>query len=139
VGAVRDVVVGVDDTMTSWRAFSLALSMAKVYDARLHACFVFHVPATAELPPFALPVAGLADDADGGKLGAEVRGEMTRAGVDGDFSCRDGDVALELEELAETCRADMIIVGRSRHPTLHLGGVPRRLLSRGRRAVLVVP
>ena len=48
-------------------------------------------------------------------------------------------MARELEALAEACHADLIVVGRSRHPALHLGGVPRRLLAMGRRPVLVVP
>ena len=44
----------------------------------------------------------------------------------GEFNERSGDVARELETLAEACHADLIVVGRSRHPALHLGGVPRR-------------
>lgn len=118
----------------------MALGIGREYGARVHACFVLHVPGTAEIPPFSLPVAGLADDEEeGGSLGREVSAELTRAGVEGEFCCREGDVALQLEDLAESCHADLIVVGRSRHPALHLGGVPRRLLSRGRRAVLVVP
>lgn len=136
---MKDLVVGVDDSTTSWRALALATSIARQYGAHVHACFVLHVPGPAEIPPFALPVAGLVDAEEKGSLGREVIAEMGQAGVVGDFSCREGDVALQLEELAESCRADLIVVGRSRHPTLHLGGVPRRLLARGHRAVLVVP
>jgi nucleotide-binding universal stress UspA family protein len=41
--------------------------------------------------------------------------------------------------VASGCRADLIVVGRSRHPALHLGGVPRKLLAMGHRPVLIVP
>jgi len=51
----------------------------------------------------------------------------------------EGDRHDFLETLAEACHADLIVVGRSRHPALHLGGVPRRLLAMGHRPVLVVP
>jgi len=135
---VRDLVVGVDGSTTSWRAFSMAVGIARRYEARVHACFVVHVPASADLAAFAVPVTAFADD-DGGDLGREVADELGRAGVAGDFTHIKGDVAHELEALAQSCLADVIVVGRSRHPALHLGGVPRRLLATGRRPVLVVP
>jgi nucleotide-binding universal stress UspA family protein len=59
--------------------------------------------------------------------------------VEGLFSCLDGDIASELEAQAERCRADLVVVRRSRHPALRLGGVPRKLLAMGDRPVLVVP
>ena len=130
--------MGVDGSTTSWRALSMAVGVAREYGARLHACFVLHLPGAADVPPFGLPAAGLAPH-DGGDMGRDVGDEMARAGVAGEFSCRQGDVAVQLEQLAESCRADLIVVGRSRRPALHLGGVPRRLLSSGKRAVLVVP
>jgi len=138
VAIVRDLVVGVDGSTTSWRAFSMAVGIARRYEARVHACFVVHVPASADLAAFAVPVTAFADD-DGGDLGREVADELGRAGVAGDFTHIKGDVAHELEALAQSCLADVIVVGRSRHPALHLGGVPRRLLATGRRPVLVVP
>ena len=137
---MRDLVVGIDGSTTSWRAFSMAVGIARRYEARMHACFVFHVPASpADLAAFAVPVNAFVDDDDGGDLGRDVVEELSRAGVEGDFTYIKGDVAHELEVLAESCLADVIVVGRSRHPALHLGGVPRRLLATGRRPVLVVP
>jgi nucleotide-binding universal stress UspA family protein len=135
---VRDLVVGLDGSTTSWRAFSMAVGIARRYEARVHACFVFHVPASAGLAAFAVPVTAFVGD-DGGDLGRDVAEELSRAGVKGDFTYIEGDVAHELEALAERCLADVIVVGRSRHPALHLGGVPRRLLATGPRPVLVVP
>ena len=91
------------------------------------------------LAVFAVPVTAFVDDDNGGDLGRDVAEELRGAGVEGEFTFVKGDVAHELEELAQSCRADVIVVGRSRHPALHLGGVPRKLLATGRRPVLVVP
>lgn len=118
----------------------MAAGMARRNGAKVHACFVLHVPAVAELGSFSMPVPPvMLEAADCSELGAEVEKELAEAGVQGEFLCRQGDVARELETLAESLRADMIVVGRSRHPALHLGGAPRRLLAAGRRPVLVVP
>lgn len=137
---MRNIVVGIDGSTPSWRALSLALSIAKSYNARVRACSVWHTPASLEMAVFAMPVVPvIEEDPDGGQLGKQVREELALAGVEGDFSCREGDIAQQLEALAESCRADLIVVGRSRHPALHLGGVPRRLLSMGRWPVVVVP
>ena len=131
--------MGLDGSTTSWRAFSMAVGIARRDEARVHACFVFHVPAAADLAAFAVPLTPFGDGDDGGDLGRDVAQELSRAGVEGDFTYVKGDVAHELEALAESCLADVIVVGRSRHPALHLGGVPRRLLATGHRPVLVVP
>jgi nucleotide-binding universal stress UspA family protein len=117
----------------------MAVGIARRYKACLHACFVFHVPGPAEAAGFGLPFPAMVGDDDGGDLGREVTEELGRADVEGDFTFLKGDVAYELEALAESHHADMIVVGRSRHPALHLGGVPRRLLAMGHRPVLMVP
>lgn len=137
---MRNIVVGVDGSTPSWRALSLAMSIARSYNARVLACYVWHTPASLEMAVFAMPVVPVIEEGtDGGELGKKVREELVLAGVEGDFSRREGDISQELEALAESCRADLIVVGRSRHAALHLGGVPRRLLSMGRRPVVVVP
>jgi len=137
---MRDVVVGFDGSTTSWRALCMAIGVAHGQEACVHACYVSHRPVTAELVPMSLPDAFF-DDEEGGcaELRAQVFEELARAGARGEFVHADGDVARELEAVAEACSADMIVVGRSRHPAVHLGGVPRRLLAIGRRPVLVVP
>jgi nucleotide-binding universal stress UspA family protein len=136
---VKDLVVGIDGSTTSWRALSMAVGIATRYKACVHVCFVLHTPAAAEMGVFAIPATVLVEDDDGTDLGRQVTEELNGADVKGDFTCLKGDIARELEVLAESCRADVIVVGRSRHPALHPGGVPRRLLAMGRRPVLVVP
>lgn len=136
---MMEILVGVDGSPASWRAFSLALGMAKRENGFVHACFVFHVPAPGVAGPLTIPPPRLSADDNGGELERKATEELQAAEVDGKFTCLEGDVADELEASAERCRADLVVVGRSRHPTLHLGGVPRKLLAMGRRPVLVVP
>jgi len=116
----------------------MAVGVASREKGSVHACFVSHTP----VPAVGLAV-GIApvvlDEDDGGELSRAVREELDRAGVVGDFTMCDGDVGREIEAFAEAHHADLIVVGRSRHPALHLGGVPRRLLNCGRWPLLVVP
>ena len=134
-----DIVIGLDGSPASWRAFFLALGIAQREKAFVHVSFVYHVPAPATVAPLTMPPPGFPVDEDGGRLEREATAELQIAGVEGVFSSLDGDIASELEAQAERCRADLIVVGRSRHPALRLGGVPRKLLAMGHRPVLVVP
>jgi nucleotide-binding universal stress UspA family protein len=131
------VVVGIDGSTTGWRAFSVALGVGARYEAFIRACYVAHTPAAAEMGVFGVAVPPVVDTGD--DLRAEVEKGLAEVGASGDFVVVKGDVAHELEVVAEHCHADIIVVGRSEHPALHLGGVPRKLLAMGRRPVLVVP
>ncbi len=134
-----DIVIGLDGSPASWRAFFLALGIAQREKAFVHVSFVYHVPAPAMVAPLTTPPPGLPVDEDGGHLERQATAELLVAGVEGVFSSLDGDIASELEAQAERCHADLVVVGRSRHPALRLGGVPRKLLALGHRPVLVVP
>jgi nucleotide-binding universal stress UspA family protein len=138
--AITNIVVGIDGSETSYRAFAMAVGLAAREHGCVHACFVDHVPAIAAVGGLALaPVPAPVDPEGDGQLARFVAAELGRARVDGDFTWQSGEIAIGLERLATTCVADVIVVGRSAHPHLHLGGVPRQLLSRGRWPVLVVP
>jgi nucleotide-binding universal stress UspA family protein len=136
---VRELVVGIDGSTPSWRALSMAVGIAARYSARVNACYVWHTPAPVEAAVFAAPMIPVFGEDDASDLGRQVKEELEAAGVEGEFFCLSGEVSQELERLAERRRADIIVVGRSRHAALHLGGVPRRLLAMGHRPVLVVP
>ena len=137
--AVRSLVVGIDGSETSCRAFAMAIGLAVREQGCVHTCFIIHVPAAAALGESFAPVP-LVDNAESAnRLAGFVTEELGQAHVDGDFTCRIGEVSAQLELLAEDCKADLIVVGRSAHPYLHLGGVPRQLLARGRFPILVVP
>lgn len=136
---IKSIVVGIDGSDTSYRAFAMAVGLAQREAGCVHACFVAHLPGAAAIGGFFAPVPLIADTEGDEQLARFVTEELFLAHVGGDFICRSGDIGAELELLAETCKADLIVVGRSSHPTLHLGGVPRQLLNRGRFPVLVVP
>ncbi|HTW08382.1 MAG TPA: universal stress protein [Acidimicrobiales bacterium] len=136
--ALASIIVGVDGTDPSWRALAMAIGVASRERGRVHACFVYHIPIPADGFVLAAPAVDLTPEEEG-ELGKTVREELELAGVSGDFTIRSGEIGHELEALADACRGDLIVVGRSRHPTLHLGGVPRQLLTKGRWPVLVVP
>jgi nucleotide-binding universal stress UspA family protein len=137
--AVSSIVVGVDGTAASLRALAMAVGVASREKSFVHACFVSHT--TVPAMGLAVGIAPMLPDEeeDGGDLGRTVREELERAGVRGEFTICTGDVGREIEVLADGCHADLIVVGRSRHQALHVGGVPRRLLATGRWPVLVVP
>jgi len=137
--AITSIVVGIDGSETSYRAFAMAVGLAAREQGCVHACFVAHVPKTIAPSGFVAPLPFLDDPQGDDHLARFVAEELDRAQVRGDFTCRSGEVAIELERLATTCSADLVVVGRSTHPRRHLGGVPRRLLTRGRHPILVVP
>jgi len=136
---ISSIVVGIDGSETSYRAFAMAVGFAVREQGCVHACFVAHMPGAAAIGGFFAPIPLVADAESDEHLARFVTGELFQARVGGDFTCRSGDIGAELELLAETCKADLIVVGRSAHPHLHLGGVPRQLLARGRFPILVVP
>jgi nucleotide-binding universal stress UspA family protein len=74
---------------------------------------------------------------------AEVRREaakfLDQFGIEWDLLHHRGDPATALEQIAEELRADCIVVGRSRHGGGLLGSVPKTLVTRAARPVVVVP
>lgn len=117
----------------------MALGIATRYKAHVLVCYVCHISAAAEAPLVFAPLMPVLEPEEDDDLARQVKDELDVAGVNGDFVSLNGEVAQQLEELAERCHADLIVVGRSRHLALHLGGVPRRLLAMGHRPILVVP
>jgi len=127
--AIKSIVVGTDGSETSYRAFAMVVGFAVREQGCVHACFVAHVPGAAALGGFLAPVPLVTYPESDDRLASFVTEELGQAHVGGDFTCRSGEVAAELELLAVSCKADLVVVGRSAHPRLHLGGVPRQLLA----------
>jgi len=134
VGIVS-VVVGIDGTESSDHAMHFAIGLAARERARLSACFVSH-PLIVAYPVGLVPVDF---EAYARTLAKQFTEELELAGVCGGFYHRKGDAVVELKRLADEKLADIIAVGRSRHPHLHVGSVPRRLLDISGHAVLIVP
>ena len=118
----------------------MAIGMARRWEGcTIRICYVSQVTVSAQLGAIVMPISPLSGANEAGELKQAVSDELARYSVAGEFNERSGDVARELESLAESCHGDLIVLGRSRHPALHLGGIPRRVLAMGRRPVLVVP
>jgi nucleotide-binding universal stress UspA family protein len=134
---VRDatsIVVGIDGSEPSNRALSFSTGFAARTHARLVACFVSHQPTVVAVAAIVIDFEQFAKE-----LEYTVNEELERCGVvNGLFYHRQGDTVTELKRLAEEQIADLIVVGRSRHPHLHVGSVPRRLLDTAH-LVLIVP
>ena len=139
--ATTSIVVGIDDSDASRRALAAAVQLAARQRGRIHACYVAHIPASVALGTFAGPAMPVEDDLDEAveQLRQLVTEELGKAEVGGEFVWRQGDVATELQGLVAALQADLIVVGRSAHPHLHIGNVPSRLITTGGCPVLVVP
>jgi nucleotide-binding universal stress UspA family protein len=133
---IVSVVVGIDGTESSDHAMHFAIGLAARERARLIACFVSH-PLIVTYPVGLVPVDF---EAYATALDSKFTDALEMAGVCGAcFYHRKGDAVVELKRLADEQHADIIAVGRSRHPHLHVGSVPRRLLDTAAHAVLIVP
>lgn len=139
--AERVVVVGLDGSEASYRAFALAAGFASRSGAAVYACLVSSKPASYGWAGDALPVTAAAAALEqlAGELETWVSQELAGLGLRGCLLKAVGSPAAELERLAGRLHADAIVLGRPSHPLLHLSSVPARLVHGARRLVVVVP
>lgn len=136
------LVVGLDDSDTSRDALAYAVGMG-----RREGSEVVIVAVRAPLTPAAAAAAvGGAVLPEGGDPGPEPLDAAQISGLDElvpgrwRLEQRQGDPAAEIEAVAKSCRADAIVVGRSRNPGHHLlGSVAGRLVRHAEYPVIVVP
>jgi len=135
---VGDLVVGFDGTDPSADALAFAVGLARREEARLIIAFVGSPTVFSSLSPD--PGALESIQAVGDELEERVRTTLGDFPVSWRFERRRGDVAHELEALAEEVKADAIVVGRSGSKMSRLlGSVAAGLLRTSRRPVIVVP
>lgn len=138
---VGSLVVGVDGSDPSMDALAFAVGLARRESAELIVVFVMATSAFAHFAPD--PAAAWASVSQVGDELEERVCDGLRAGDYGmawRFVRRRGDVARELETLAEETRSDALVVGRSGSPFNRiLGSVPTSLLRIAPRPVIVVP
>jgi nucleotide-binding universal stress UspA family protein len=127
--------VGVDGSESSDHALCFAIGLAARERCRVSGCFVSSLPVVT-YPAGVIPVDY---EAWVTELQKRFNDELERADVNGFFYQRTGDVVVELKRIANEQVADVIAVGRTRNPHLHVGSVPRRLLGTPRQPVLIVP
>jgi nucleotide-binding universal stress UspA family protein len=131
--------VGYDGSPASRDALAWAAGAARRSGGRLVVAFVVPpVPPMSAATPIAyaataVQLEGAEDVVD------EVADELRDYGVGWELVVTHGDPAEELERVADTFRADVMVVGRSMGIHVLSGSVPRRLLHRAHRPLLVVP
>jgi nucleotide-binding universal stress UspA family protein len=135
---VGDLVVGFDGTEPSRDALAFAIGLARREQSRLIIAFI----AAPSMFSSLAPDPGTWESAE--QVADELRTRVTEAagefGITWRFEHRRGDVAHELESLAEETKSDAIVVGRSSSKVSRLlGSVAATLLRTARRPVIVVP
>jgi nucleotide-binding universal stress UspA family protein len=131
---ISGLVVGYDESPPSRDAVAFAAGVARRNQAWLIVALIVTIPAAAALAPVTVPLATV-DVAE-----PTVMAGLAELGVQATFQHATGDVATELERIAEEAHADAIVVGRSasrRHA--YAGSVTIRLIRHARRPILVVP
>jgi nucleotide-binding universal stress UspA family protein len=128
------LVVGYDESPPSRDAIAFATGIARRNRAWMIVAFVATIPAAAAMAPMTVPVV-TAETRE-----PDVMAGLAELGLQASFQPAVGDVATELERIAEEAHADAIVVGRSasrRHA--YAGSVTTRLIRHARRPILVVP
>jgi nucleotide-binding universal stress UspA family protein len=134
------LVVGFDGTDPSRDALAFASGLARRGGTWLVVAVVTSVGGLAGLSAAAV----VAEEQAGRDLAEQLRVEVAKVldslGIRWEFVSLRGDVATELEALAEQRHADAVVVGRSSSRAHAIAGsVPARLLRHAHRPVVVVP
>ncbi|CAG7647298.1 universal stress protein [Actinacidiphila bryophytorum] len=143
-GGGRTVVVGLDDSDSSWRAAAYAVGLARRQDALLVMVHVLPVHPTAMLAGLSWMLA--ADDLAVARqlrhrVAVGLAGTLGHPAPRWEFHIlRAADVVAGLAETADAMRADTVVIGASRGLRHRLFGSPGvRLVKTGRWPVIVVP
>lgn len=140
----RIIVVGVDDSDSSWRAAAYAVGLARRQEARLVAVHVLPLHTTAALGG----VAWMLKDADTERA-ERLRGQVA-AGLGSMGETRalrwefrvvpGGDTVGGLSRVADELHADMVVLGTARSRWHRMfGSAAVRMVRAGRWPVVVVP
>lgn len=133
------IVVGNDDSPTALHAGAWAAGLARRELALLLIVYVEPTAALAYWSPVGMAAAVDTASALVAQLHEQARQRLDGTGIRWRMLHGRGDPAAVLEAVAEQHRADCIVVGRSRRRGGLLGSVPRALLTRAARPVVVVP
>jgi nucleotide-binding universal stress UspA family protein len=135
------IVVGLDGSSTSWDALSWAAGEATRSNGSLVAVYVTPEVESVALFPESLGYGAVEEARD--EVARQLKDEAERRardiGVHLRFVWERGDTATAITRLAQSMRADLIVVGRSAKMLHHLAGsLGRRLVSRRDAPVIVV-
>ena len=130
------IVVGTDGSDRAAIAVTQAIALAKLSGAKLHVVHAVRPVVMAgsrnDFAGVAVGEANLTFDR-GDHIGAQVLDEASRQGVSAEMHSADGDPADALVRVAESCKADLVVVGNRGITGIKrrvLGSVPNRLSHR---------
>uniref|UniRef100_A0A7C4AGC4 Universal stress protein n=1 Tax=Fundidesulfovibrio putealis TaxID=270496 RepID=A0A7C4AGC4_9BACT len=139
--SLKRLLACVDDSPASSHALNAALDLAGAHGAAL--------TAVAVVPPYQgdLRLVGVGDIARVLRQPCEqalehARGEAARRGLPISTACEEGEPGEAIADLADTLRADLVVMGRRNTSTmgrLLLGSVTARTIGFSRTDVLIVP
>lgn len=133
------VVLGYDGTPPSTHAAAWAAGLARRDRGTLIVVYVEVLSSPAYWTALGSAAAIEAGDELVQELAKQAGPLLAERGVRWEMVHGQGDPATVLEAIAEQRRADCIVVGRARHRGGLLGSVPKSLLARATRPVVVVP
>ncbi|MFC0544424.1 universal stress protein [Kutzneria chonburiensis] len=136
---VGSIVVGVDGSPPAVHAAAWAAGLARRERARLVLVYVEPLASAAYWTSIGMINAAEAANDFVAELRTEAGQYLTQYGIEWDLLHHRGDPATALEQIAEELRADCIVVGRSQRGGHLLGSVPKTLVTRAQRPVVVVP
>jgi nucleotide-binding universal stress UspA family protein len=133
------IVVGLDDSPSSIHAAAWAAGLARREQATLILVFVETLGGPAYWTPAgaAAVVESVAEHIE--DLRKRSDAYLSEYSIPWEMLHGRGEPAVVLEAVAEERRADCIVVGRSRRSGGLLGSVPKTLLSKSKRPVIVIP
>jgi nucleotide-binding universal stress UspA family protein len=134
------ILVGVDDTVTSSRAASYAVGLARRQGARLIAVYVSTIPAVPVTAPGVFAAEMEARDEIAVSLRQRITEAAVELGISATFVAVQGDPFTEIKKVAAQTRADAIVVGASAKAGHRIvGSLAVRLVRAGKWPVTVVP
>jgi nucleotide-binding universal stress UspA family protein len=136
---VGAVVLGYDGSPPSMHAAAWAAGLARRERATLIVVYVEVLSSPAYWTALGTAAAAEASNELVQELATQAGPLLEEHGVRWEMLHGRGEPAIVLESIAEQRRADCIVVGRSRHRGGLLGTVPKSLLARAIRPVVVVP
>lgn len=133
------IVIGYDDTPPALNALAFAAGLARRENARIVIAYV----EVLSSPAYWVSAGAVAANEAAAEIVQEMHRRfetlLTPQGLNWELLHGKGDPTGVLEAIAEEQKADCIVVGRSRHRGGLLGSVPRGLLAKAARPVIVVP
>ena len=137
----RSILAALDGSPRAAQVLRHAVELAERFDAKLHLCRAVNIP--LGLPPDAWTLTG--EELTAALVETSARDLRAQAAaipepLRGDIVCKLGKPARVIEDAAEACRADLVVIGSHGYDTIDklLGTTAARVVNHATRPVLVV-